>query len=140
MSAILRTVACIALAIATMTPPSTASARALFAYPLSGQSLDQENKDRLICHAWAVDQTGFVPSGVPQETKGSKGAGTGLVIGGLVGVVAGGGTGLAIGAVSGGLIGGIIGSGKQRELDAKYDAYLRAAQTCLESKGYTVSR
>jgi len=46
--------------------PADATARALFAYPLEGQSLEQENKDRLVCHSWAVDQTGYSPSGVPQ--------------------------------------------------------------------------
>src|SRR6476659_3067916 len=54
----------------------TATGRALFTYPMNGQTLEQENADRAACHDWAVAQTGFDPSlvyaaqqaGVPQRT------------------------------------------------------------------------
>jgi len=127
------------------TPVSDAFARALFTYPLEGQTPEQENADRAACHEWAVAQSGYSPSGVPQTRKGATGAGrgavTGLIIGGVIGAATGGlGLGLAIGAGSGGLIGGVIGSNEQARLDARYDAYLRAGETCMEARGYQVSR
>ena len=126
-------------------PVSDAFARALFTYPLEGQTPEQENADRAACHEWAVAQSGYSPSGVPQTRRGATGAGrgavTGLIIGGVIGAATGGlGLGLAIGAGSGGLIGGVIGSNEQARLDARYDAYLRAGVTCMEARGYQVSR
>src|SRR5262249_59911040 len=52
------------------------TARALFTYPMKGQTPEQENADRAGCHDWAVAQTGFDPSlvyaaqqaGVPTRT------------------------------------------------------------------------
>lgn len=126
-----------------------ASARALMAYPMKGQSAEQENKDRSDCHDWAVEQSGYDPSGVTKKTKGSKGALTGAIIGTAIGGIVGSATvgggkavarGLGIGAASGGLVGGLVGSSRQKELDAKYDVYLRAGETCLEAKGYQVTR
>src|SRR6187399_624617 len=38
--------------------------RALFAYPMHGQTLEQENADRAACHDWAVAQTGYDPTPV----------------------------------------------------------------------------
>jgi hypothetical protein len=40
----------------------TATGRALFAYPMKGQTPEQENADRAARHDWAVAQTGFDPS------------------------------------------------------------------------------
>lgn len=143
-----KSVAAVAIALACAVPLSQADARALFAYPLKGQSVEQENLDRLACHDWAVVQTGFNPSAYPQFNQGARGATKGLFVGGaagtIVGAIASGGTGaligLGAGAASGGLIGGIFGVEKRRKLEIRYDAYLRAAQTCLEGKGYQVSR
>lgn len=42
----------------------TATGRALFAYPMKGQTPDQENLDRAACHDWAVTQSGFDPEPV----------------------------------------------------------------------------
>ena len=36
--------------------------RALLAYPMQGQTLEQENADRRACHDWAVAQTGYDPT------------------------------------------------------------------------------
>ena len=36
--------------------------RALLAYPMKGQTLEQENADRSACHDWAVAQTGYDPT------------------------------------------------------------------------------
>jgi len=50
----------------TQSPPSNQ----LFAYPRSGQSPEQQSKDRYECERWAVSQTGFDPTmtgGVPPE-------------------------------------------------------------------------
>ena len=38
------------------------SGRALLAYPMNGQTLEQENADRAACHDWAVAQTGYDPT------------------------------------------------------------------------------
>ena len=38
------------------------SGRALLAYPMNGQTLEQENADRVACHDWAVAQTGYDPT------------------------------------------------------------------------------
>ena len=38
------------------------SGRALLAYPMKGQTLEQENADRAACHDWAVAQTGYDPT------------------------------------------------------------------------------
>ena len=40
--------------------------RALLAYPMKGQTLEQENADRVVCHDWAVAQTGYDPTLVYQ--------------------------------------------------------------------------
>ena len=36
--------------------------RALFAYPMKGQTPEEENADRAACHDWAVVQTGYDPT------------------------------------------------------------------------------
>jgi len=43
----------------------------LFAYPKSGQSLEQQTRDRNECHNWAVTQSGFDPARPPADTKDS---------------------------------------------------------------------
>jgi hypothetical protein len=58
-----------ALMLIVATPASyadaqTATGRALFAYPMKGQTPDQENLDRAACHDWAVAQSGFDPEPV----------------------------------------------------------------------------
>lgn len=104
----------------------TATGRALFAYPMKGQTPEQENADRAACHGWAVAQTGFDPSlvyaaqqaGVPTRTI----------------------TQATSRMVTPGGIGGARGNAEVRRINALYDAYLRAGQTCLEARGYQVSR
>ena len=41
---------------------SPVHARALFAYPMQGQTPEQENADRSACHDWAVIQSGYDPT------------------------------------------------------------------------------
>jgi len=104
----------------------TAAGRALFAYPMKGQTPEQENADRAACHNWAVTQTGFDPSlvyaaqqaGVPTRTI----------------------TNVTRRMVTPGGIGGARGNAEIRRLNDLYDAYLRAGQVCLEARGYEVSR
>jgi hypothetical protein len=104
----------------------TATGRALFAYPMKGQTPDQENADRAACHNWAVTQTGFDPTlvyaaqqaGVPTRTISD----------------------VTRKMVTPGGIGGARGNAEVRRINDLYDAYLRAGQTCLEARGYQVSR
>ena len=103
------------------------SARALFAYPMQGQTPEQENADRAACHNWAVAQTGFDPSlvyaaqqaGVPTRTITDV---TRRMV------------------VTPGGIGGARGNAEARRINGLYHAYLRAGQVCLEARGYQVSR
>ena len=102
------------------------TARALFTYPMKGQTPEQENADRAACHDWAVAQTGFDPSfvyaaqqaGVPQRTISN----------------------VTRRMVTPGGIGGARGNAEVRRINGLYDAYLRAGQACLEARGYQVSR
>jgi hypothetical protein len=104
----------------------TATGRALFTYPMKGQTTEQENADRAACHDWAVAQTGFDPSlvyaaqqaGVPTRTIANA----------------------TRRMVTPGGIGGARGNAEVRRINDLYDAYLRAGQVCLEARGYQVSR
>jgi len=104
----------------------TATGRALFAYPMKGQTPEQQNADRAACHDWAVAQTGFDPSfvyaaqqaGVPQRAISN----------------------VTRRMVTPGGIGGARGNAEVRRINDLYDAYLRAGQVCLEARGYQVSR
>ncbi|MGV1013912.1 MAG: hypothetical protein ACOYB4_02975 [Methyloceanibacter sp.] len=101
---------------------------ALFTYPMQGQTPEQESADRAACHNWAVQQTGFDPSavfiaqqyGVPQRTINQVTR--------------------RVGTPAGGGIGGARGNAEVRRINALYDDYLRAAQVCMEGRGYRVSR
>ena len=105
--------------------------RALLAYPMKGQTLEQENADRSACHDWAVAQTGYDPTLVYAAQQywitarpGTAGASyehprypnkpTGFF--------------------------GAMGNAEKNRLNELYFAYLRAGQVCLEARGYQVSR
>src|SRR6478736_2232265 len=101
----------------------------LLAYPMKGQTLEQENADRSACHDWAVAQTGYDPTLVYAAQQ--------YWI-----------TAPAAGASyehpryphqSGGFV-GAMGNAERRRLNELYYAYLRAGQVCLEARGYQVSR
>jgi hypothetical protein len=102
--------------------------RALFAYPMQGQTPEQQNADRAACHEWAVAQTGHDPSlvfaaqqsGVPTRTIANVTRRTGTTAAGPIGAARG--------------------TSEVQRLNALYDAYLRAGQVCLEARGYQVSR
>jgi hypothetical protein len=99
---------------------------ALFAYPMRGQTLEQQNADRAACNDWAVAQTGYDPAfvfaaqqaGVPTRTIAN----------------------VTRRMVTPGGIGGARGNAEVRRLNDLYFAYLRAGQVCLEARGYQVSR
>jgi hypothetical protein len=63
-------------------PMSGAFARALFAYPLQGQSPEQQEADRSACADWAVAQSGYSPTGLPIIVRPGMAGGTvtGLIV------------------------------------------------------------
>jgi hypothetical protein len=80
-------------------PPPPPPITQVYAYPLHGQTADQQDRDHYECSTWATQQTGFDPSapGIPPHDR--------------VQVVSAGpppGTNTAIGAVAGALIGAAI--------------------------------
>ena len=134
-------IAGVALSLATLLVPVTAPAQGVYVYPAGGQSQQQQQADSGECHIWAVNQSGFNPSGprtaVAQQPysppppkkesglfgRGSYGegggitdAGIGAAGGALVGAIAGNaGAGAAIGALSGLFIGGVKRSSAEEE-------------------------
>ena len=106
------------------------SGRALLAYPLNGQTLEQENADRVACHDWAVAQTGYDPTlvyaaqhwiavrpnaaGASYEHPRYPNKPAGFFC--------------------------AVGNAEKHRLNELYYAYLRAGQVCLEARGYQVSR
>jgi hypothetical protein len=122
------------VAIIGLTPD--AFARALFAYPLQGQSPQQQDADRAACADWAVQQTGYSPTGLPIIVRPGMAGGT--VTGLIVPTPMGPGMTVAQ-SPSGGLIGGVVGTAEAAQLDALYANYLAAGATCLTARGYQVS-
>jgi hypothetical protein len=113
-----------------------AFARALFAYPLQGQSPQQQDADRAACADWAVQQTGYSPTGLPIIVRPGMAGGsvTGLIVPTPMG------PGMTVAqSPSGGLIGGVVGTAEAAQLDALYANYLAAGATCLTARGYQVS-
>ena len=110
-------------------------ARALFAYPLQGQSPQQQEADRAACADWAVAQTGYSPTGLPIIVRPGMVGGTvtGLIVPTPVGA------GMTATGPSGGVIGGVVGTNELAALDALYANYLAAGATCLTARGYQVS-
>jgi hypothetical protein len=123
----------------------------VFAYPMGGQSQQQQQGDHNECYQWAVQQSGFNPSAPaphvaqpnmppPQSGgmfgRGSYGqgggvadAGKGAALGAIGGAIAGdAGQGAAIGAASGVLFGGLRRSRKERERQQWYEQQQMQAQ------------
>jgi len=46
----------------TPSPVTEGASEQLYAYPLKGQSAEQQSQDRYECHRWAVEQSGFDPT------------------------------------------------------------------------------
>ena len=131
MSQLLCGAAIILIAGGPLSHAQTGAPRALFAYPMNGQTLEQENADRAACHDWAVLQTGYDPTLVyaaQQQRYWITGRPTGASY-----------EKPAFPNKSGGF-GGALTNADIRRLNELYDAYLRAGQVCLEARGYEVSR
>jgi outer membrane lipoprotein SlyB len=124
------------LAVAGCAPAS----RLVMTYPGSGQSMDQHQRDKAECDAWAA-----------RESQAEPGAGAvgGAVVGGVIGAAAGTllglvvgafthdlGGGAAMGAALGGAMGGMQGAagGAASEHGRNLDAY----RACMMGKGYAV--
>jgi len=93
-------------------------AQQVFAYPSAGQAVEQQSMDRYECHTWAVQQTGFDPSGLPphqmqaapiQTVQVAKGGGAGEAL--VSGAVEGAATGALVGVISGDKVGGTAAAG-----------------------------
>jgi len=110
----------------------------VFFYPNSGQSPEQQNRDRYECYLWAVKKTGFDPSQpqvashmrvdvVPMPAPGydtAAGAVTGAVLGAAVSRPRDTAEGAVIGAVTGALIGAASDASRVEQADriqAHYD-------------------
>ena len=107
----------------------SSAARALFAYPMQGQTPEQENADRSACHDWAVAQTGYDPTILYNAQRGV--------------IVTQSGNTLPTYDRRYPAPGGIVtvrGKADIRHLNELYDAYLRAGEVCLEARGYQVTR
>ncbi len=145
-------------------PPSTQ----VFFYPTSGQSPEQQDRDRYECYLWAVKQSGFDPSQprlaphqrveyVPMPAPGRDtvaGAVTGAAVGAAVSRDAG--KGAVVGAMAGAVLGAASDSAREEQahrvqerydrrdaertarLEQQADAYRRAMGACLEGRGYAV--
>jgi hypothetical protein len=129
------------------------------AYPMNGQSSDQQNRDEYECHQSAQKETGVDPVALAEQTtapssSGSKGGlGSGLSGAGL-GAVRGAadgdaGAGALHGAGMGRLI-AVVRSRRQMEkqqdatskqnadVRAQLDKYDQSYTTCLTGRGYSV--
>ena len=122
MSQVLCGAAIVLMAGAAMSP---VYARALFAYPMQGQTPEQENADRSACHDWAVVQSGYDPTILYNAQRGV--------------IITQSGTYDRRYPAPGG-IAVVRGNAEIRRLNELYDAYLRAGEVCLEARGYQVTR
>jgi hypothetical protein len=130
-----------------------------YIFPNSGQSAEQQAKDRGSCESWAKQQTGFDPmmaSSAPPSSSNSRGptavrgAARGAAAGAAMGAIAGdAGKGAAMGAAGGAMMGGMRRRDQRNQEDAQRqdweaqqqaarDQYMRAFGACMEGKGYTV--
>lgn len=92
----------------------------VYIYPTSGQSADQQGRDRYECYLWSVKQTGFDPSQArlaphqrvevvpapPQGTDTVAGAATGAILGAVIASP----HNAAAGAIGGAIVGGALGA------------------------------
>ncbi len=123
----------------------------VYFYPLHGQPVAKQDRDRYECYRWAHRQT------VPPPGYGvAAGAATGAVIGAAVSPPWDSAEGAAIGAVAGAVIGAAADAGRQQEAeriaaaanaeqaraaaqsDAAVLAYRDAMKSCLTARGYAV--
>ena len=147
--------------------PGDASAQSLSSslgitpYPAKGQTQQQQTNDEGQCFAWAKQQTGIDPMAVasapaykesgPTTGGGERvqGAARGAAGGALIGAIAGdAGKGAAIGAVGGTMVGGHRArqnrSAREQSAaqnkSATLNQFNKAFCSCMEGRGYTISR
>ena len=143
-------------------PPVNAN---VYAYPMRGQTPEQQDRDHYECSIWATQQTGFDPSapGVPPQQQvhvvsgppPGSGTAAGAVTGAILGAVIGGpyhGPGPAL---AGAIVGGAIGTAAEQnartsqtvtvtdqralaQVQQKASNYRRALGACLDARGYSV--
>jgi Glycine zipper len=136
----------------------TGSARAqdVYAYPAKGQSQAQQDRDRYECHSWAVNQTGFDPSGpqtaasdthttsnqpLPPQGHVARGAARGAALGAVGGAITGdAGTGAAAGAAMGGLAGGMRRRDQRRQQQQQQQAASQAASNSQQGQRNAYNR
>ena len=147
-------------------PPPPPPVSQVYAYPLHGQSPEQQDRDHYECSTWATQQTGFDPSapGVPPHDRVVVSSGPPPGTNTAIGAVAGAIIGAAIAprwqeapaALAGAVVGSAIGSSADaanaqatrtvvvadRRAAAQQEQqaanYRRALAACLDGRGYSV--
>lgn len=147
-------------------PPPPPPITQVYAYPLHGQTPEQQDRDHYECSTWATQQSGFDPSapGVPPHDRvavvSGPPPGTNTAIGAVAGAILGAAIAprwqAAPAALAGAVVGGAIGSsadaanaqatrqvvvGDRRAAAAQEQQaynYRRAIAACLDARGYSV--
>lgn len=148
-------------------PPPPPPISQVYAYPLHGQTPEQQDRDHYECSTWATQQTGFDPSapGVPphdrvQVVSAGPPPGTNTAIGAVAGAIIGAAIAprwqAAPAALAGAVVGSAIGStadaanaqstrtvvvADRRAAAAQEQqamSYRRAISACLDARGYSV--
>ncbi|HEV2229860.1 MAG TPA: glycine zipper 2TM domain-containing protein [Steroidobacteraceae bacterium] len=151
----------------TPPPPPPPPISQVYAYPLHGQTPQQQDRDHYECSTWATQQTGFNPSapGVPPHERvevvsAAPPPGTNTAIGAVAGAILGAAIApswqAAPAALAGAVVGGAIGSTadaanaqatrtvvvQDRRAAAAQEqqalSYRRAISACLDARGYSV--
>jgi Glycine zipper 2TM domain len=129
----------------------------VYVYPTSGQSADQQSRDRYECYLWSVKQSGFDPSQpqlaphqrvevVPMPPSGSDtaaGAVTGAVLGAVIADPHHAAAGAAAGAIVGGAIGAASDSAREqqaRQIQQRYDRRTAAQNARIEEQASNYRR
>jgi hypothetical protein len=147
-------------------PPPPAPPVEVYAYPIHGQTPEQQDRDHYECSTWATSQSGFDPSapGVPPHERVLVNSGPppgtntaiGAVTGALIGAAVARPWNAAPAALAGAVVGGAIGSATdaanaqqthtvlvqdRRAMavqEQKAANYRRALGACLDARGYSV--
>jgi len=147
-------------------PPPPPPPVEVYAYPMHGQTPQQQDRDHYECSQWATSQTGFDPSapGVPPHERvlvsSGPPPGTNTAIGAVTGAIFGAAVArpwnAAPAALAGAVVGGAIGSAAdaanaqnthtvlvqdRRALaiqEQRAASYRRALGACLDARGYSV--
>jgi Glycine zipper 2TM domain len=120
-------------------PPPPPINTQVFIYPTSGQSPDQQGRDRYECYLWSVKQTGFDPSQarlaphqrvevVPARPEGADtvaGAATGAILGAVIANPHNAGAGAVGGAIIGGALGAASDATRAHQAQQIEDRYNR---------------